>query len=132
VNEKLFRRVIPVYGNDVDQFKYGSIGNDDENGLPYLIWRVLPDVFPDHLPGYPDHVAGGTGYAALGFVWEEGRDHADTPVGFSRARIGFDRDVDQLRVLSFIGRTNHAGRPTGHRSGRPFKYQSTFSAISVS
>ncbi|MDA0364422.1 MAG: cytochrome c [Chloroflexi bacterium] len=55
-------------------FKYGSIGSDysmaaDEGGVPYWIWRVLPDVFPDILerltPGQP-----GTGYERLGFIFE--------------------------------------------------------------
>ena len=82
--DKLLRRDIPVYASDVDQFKYGSIGNDEANGLPYLIWRVLPTVFADHLPG-PD------GYASVGFLWEPGRDHSEAPIGFSRARVGFER-----------------------------------------
>src|SRR5689334_18817909 len=82
--DKLFRRDIPVYASDIEQLKYGSIGNDEANGLPYLIWRVLPVVFPDHLPG-PG------GYASLGFVWEAGHDQTGAPVGFSRARIGFER-----------------------------------------
>ena len=81
---KLLRRDIPVYASDIDQFKYGSIGNDEANGLPYLIWRVLPTVFADHLPG-PG------GYASVGFLWEPGRDHSDAPIGFSRARVGFER-----------------------------------------
>ncbi|MEX2229764.1 MAG: cytochrome c [Dehalococcoidia bacterium] len=55
-------------------FKYGSIGSDyaiaaDESGVPYWIWRVLPDVFPDILdeltPGRP-----GAGYERLGFIYE--------------------------------------------------------------
>ncbi len=81
--DKLFRRDIPTYASDVEQFKYGSIGNDEANGLPYAIWRVLPRVFADKLPG---------GYAALGFIWEPGHDPATTaPIGFSHARVGFER-----------------------------------------
>jgi hypothetical protein len=82
--EKLLRRDFPVYASDVEHFKYGSIGNDDVNGLPYLLWRVLPDVFPEYLPGP-------SGYASLGFAWEEGHDRSGAPIGFSRARIGFER-----------------------------------------
>ncbi len=82
--DKLLRHDIPVYASDIDQFKYGSIGNDEANGLPYLIWRVLPTVFADHLPG-PG------GYASVGFLWEPGRDHSEAPIGFSRARVGFER-----------------------------------------
>ena len=84
VYDKLFRREFPAYASDVEHFKYGSIGDEDTNGLPYLLWRVLPDVFPEYLPG-PG------GYASLGFAWEQGRDRTDAPIGFSRARIGFER-----------------------------------------
>src|ERR1051325_9967791 len=60
------------------------MGNDSETGLPYPIWLVLPKVFPEHLPG-PG------GYASLGFRWEPGRSTSDAPLGFSRARVGFER-----------------------------------------
>src|SRR5262245_43511160 len=34
-----------------EHFKYGSIGSDNlENGLPVAILRILPRMFPDHLP----------------------------------------------------------------------------------
>jgi mono/diheme cytochrome c family protein len=79
----LFREVPQVLrdGSVEELFKYGSIGAEREHGLPYWLWFVLPRVFPDHLPG-PG------GYASFGAVWEEGR---ETPIGFSRKRIGFDR-----------------------------------------
>lgn len=91
--EKLYRRVIPIYANDEEHFKYGSIGNDGETGLPYPIWLVLPKLFPQHLPG-PG------GYAALGFRWEAW----PYPVGRSdrllpRPRWG-GTDRHQLRLLS--------------------------------
>jgi hypothetical protein len=82
--EKIFARDIPIYSNDEENFKYGSIGNDGGQGLPYAIWVALPELFPDHLPG-PN------GYASLGFRWEAGRTQADTPLGFSRARVGVER-----------------------------------------
>lgn len=56
-------------------FKYGSVGIEAEEGLPYWIWQVLPGMFPDKLPG---------GYASLGFVWEPGQ---ELPVGFSRKDV---------------------------------------------
>lgn len=79
--EKLMRQVIPAYASDSEHFKYGSIGNDANDGIPYAIWRVLPDVFPEYLPG-PG------GYASVGFRWEPGK---EAPVGFSKARVGVDR-----------------------------------------
>ncbi|HEV8488052.1 MAG TPA: cytochrome c [Blastocatellia bacterium] len=63
-----------------DHFKYGSIGSDVDLGIPYWIWKVLPDVFADKLPG--------EGYESLGFVQEPGH---DTPIGFSKRRVGLDR-----------------------------------------
>src|SRR5262245_35490623 len=74
------RSNIPVdYAGNEDHFKYGSIGSDLE-GLPYWIWRALPEVFPDKLPG---------GYAGLGLIQESGMDR---PIGFSKRRTGlFDR-----------------------------------------
>jgi hypothetical protein len=66
----------------VEHFKYGSVGVESEEGIPYWIWQVLPRMFPDKLPG---------GYASLGFIWEPGR---ELPIGFSKkdvlgsARVG--------------------------------------------
>src|SRR5689334_2633350 len=59
-----------------DHFKYGSIGSDTDNGVPYWIWRVLPTVFADKLPARE-----GTGYERMGFIYEApGRDR---PIGTS-------------------------------------------------
>ena len=71
----------PVDYADIDaHFKYGSIGSEPANGIPYWIWRVLPELFPDKLPG--------KGYASLGFITEPG---ADTPIGFSERTIFIKR-----------------------------------------
>lgn len=69
----------PVFTGAEESYKYGSIGADAAEGLPYWVWVVLPSVFPDRLPG---------GYDALGIVWEPGH---ETPVGFSKRTIGFPR-----------------------------------------
>jgi len=82
--ENFLARAIPVYADDEQNFKYGSIGNDGALGVPYAIWLVLPKIFPEYLPG-PG------GYASLGFRWEPGRTQSDAPVGFSRARVGVER-----------------------------------------
>lgn len=75
-------RPVPVhYADDVDNFKYGTIGVEESSGIPYWIWLVLPRAFPEYLPG-PG------GYASLGLVWEEG---AELPVGFSKMTVGFPR-----------------------------------------
>ena len=59
-----------------EQFKYGSIGTEAQDGIPYWIWQVLPRMFADKLPP--------GGYSTLGMIWEPGR---DTPIGFSKKTI---------------------------------------------
>ncbi|HEY9605512.1 MAG TPA: cytochrome c [Allocoleopsis sp.] len=77
----LFREVPLSYESPEEQFKYGSIGTEPTQGVPYWIWMVLPRVFPDKLPG-------SGGYTSLGITWEEGK---ETPVGFTKKTIGFPR-----------------------------------------
>lgn len=78
---QLFREVKTSFNTAEETFKYGSLGNEQTDGIPYWIWLVLPRMFPDKLPG-------SGGYASLGLVWEEGR---EMPVGLSKKTIGFDR-----------------------------------------
>ncbi|HEY0006996.1 MAG TPA: cytochrome c [Pyrinomonadaceae bacterium] len=68
------------YADIQEHFKYGSIGSEPANGIPYWIFKVLPDMFPEKLPG--------KGYASLGFIEEPGR---DLPIGFSQRRVLVDR-----------------------------------------
>ncbi|HEY9541531.1 MAG TPA: c-type cytochrome [Luteimonas sp.] len=63
------------------RFKYGSIGAENEAGIPYWIFYVLPRMFPEKLPG-PG------GYAAFGVAWEAGQ---ELPVGFTKKVVGFPR-----------------------------------------
>jgi hypothetical protein len=62
-----------VYGDIVEQYKYGSIGTEELQGIPYELWVVLPDVFADLLPPGP-----GQGYERFGFLYEPGHDR---PIG---------------------------------------------------
>ncbi|MGS4768172.1 hypothetical protein ACLGJF_19595, partial [Acinetobacter baumannii] len=50
-----------AYKDDLDHFKYGSLGSEHEFGIPYWIWRALPELFHDRLP------EGGTGWKSVGF-----------------------------------------------------------------
>jgi mono/diheme cytochrome c family protein len=77
----LFREDEPVFSSDEDHFKYASIGTENQDGIPYWVWLVLPRLFPEKLPG-----AGG--YTSLGLTWEEGK---EMPVGFTKKTIGFER-----------------------------------------
>lgn len=76
-------RVAPIPRNPsaADHFLYGSIGNEEERGVPYLIWLVLPRIFPEYLPG-PG------GYASIGIMAHDGH---EMPIGFSKVNIGVAR-----------------------------------------
>ena len=71
-----------THADIVEHFKYGSIGAEERAGIPYEIWRVLPAMFPQHLPQRP-----GTGYERFGFVFEPGKVR---PIGtsFRERQIG--------------------------------------------
>src|SRR3954462_1227759 len=68
-----FFRVVPQpeFASGDERFKYGSVGGEDNSGIPYWIMVVLPRVFPDKLPG-PN------GLASMGVAWETGR---ELPIG---------------------------------------------------
>jgi mono/diheme cytochrome c family protein len=71
----LKRDVPEQYLNPEEHFKYGSIGAEGGAGIPYWLWLVLPQAFPEYLPDQP-----GSGYARLGFVYEPGHQR---PIGTS-------------------------------------------------
>ena len=86
VGEYLYFRLdrvapVPQFTSAEDHFLYGSIGNEQEHGIPYLIWLVLPRIFPDYLP------APG-GYASIGIMAHDGH---ELPIGFSKVEIGVPR-----------------------------------------
>lgn len=85
-----------------EQFKYGSVGIESEEGMPYWLWQALPRVFADKLP------APG-GYSSFGFVWEPGR---ELPVGFSAAELFGGRRVAVNCAFCHTGvyRRDPAGR----------------------
>src|SRR5438128_11695665 len=47
----------PEFSSDAELFKYGGLAAAP--GFPYYIWKVLPDLFADKLPG---------GWPALGLI----------------------------------------------------------------
>jgi hypothetical protein len=85
------------------RFKYGSIGAENDAGIPYWIFYVLPRVFPEKLPG-----AGG--YASLGVAWEQG---FELPVGFTKKTIGFPRVANTCAACHTASyRSRHDENPT--------------------
>jgi hypothetical protein len=74
-----------------EQFKYGSIGSDyvnifnpqeEGNGLPLEVMKILPRMFPQYLPA-----GGPKDYTAFGFIQEKGH---PMPIGFGARRCGVD------------------------------------------
>ncbi|HZT32891.1 MAG TPA: hypothetical protein VFA33_23595 [Bryobacteraceae bacterium] len=68
------------YASVEEHYKHGAIGLGPGSQIPYWIWKVMPEVFADRLPG-PG------GWASLGLIMEPG---ADLPVGFSKRHLGYD------------------------------------------
>jgi mono/diheme cytochrome c family protein len=104
--------IVPAYASAEDQFKYGSIGNDAETGIPYPIWVAMPEICAQYLPR-PQ------GYAAFGFVWDPGRDpRLDPPIGFSKARVGVDRMAINCAICHTVRvRLSAAGKPEAYLAG---------------
>lgn len=78
---KLFREVDPYFATDLENFKYGTVGTESEQGMPLWIWIVLPRMFPEYLPY-------NGGWASLGLPVEDGH---ELPVGFSKVTVGIER-----------------------------------------
>ncbi len=68
-----------LYDDPEEHFKYGSTGGERESGIPIWIWKVLPKMFPEYLPG--KKYLPGREYTSMGFLYEPGR---DLPVGVSQ------------------------------------------------
>jgi hypothetical protein len=69
------------FDDPLRQFKYGSTGGDRLVGIPVGIFKALPELCRDYLPG--------EGWQSLGFLYEDGKDR---PIGTSlRRSFGFDR-----------------------------------------
>lgn len=67
-----------TYKNDATHFKYGSIGAELANGLPYKLFLALPKIFPEKFAPEGD-------YSHFGFIYEkEGAPDPLLPIGFAR------------------------------------------------
>lgn len=107
---KLFRNVDqPPFANTEELFKYGSIGNENNSGLPYWIWLVLPKMFPQYLPGVG-------AYPSFGFSWEQGQ---PLPVGLSNKTIGFPRVTFNCALCHTARYRLHEGEPPVLVAGGP-------------
>ncbi|MGF1522021.1 MAG: c-type cytochrome [Leptolyngbyaceae cyanobacterium] len=107
------RTPLTDYAAPEDHFKYGSVGTEAVEGIPYWIWVVLPRLFPEKLPG-------SGGYTSLGLTWEEGR---EMPIGLTKETIGFDR-VGMNCAVCHVGtvRTAELANPTFILGGPSTKF----------
>jgi mono/diheme cytochrome c family protein len=90
---------------DIDEhFKYGSIGGEATNGLPYWIWKVLPTMFSDKMP------ENGKDYTAFGFMQEPNQ---ALPIGFAKSK------VNGLEVITQNCATCHVGTVRKTKDSQP-------------
>jgi hypothetical protein len=75
----LRERPLENYASDEEQYKYGVIGLGVTARVPFYLFEVLPELFPEKFP------LTGT-YADLGLLMEPGM---DIPVGFAKRQVGF-------------------------------------------
>jgi hypothetical protein len=70
----------PTYSDVVEHFKYGSIGSE-VTGLPYWVWKALPELVPEKLPNGD--------LSEVGFLYETDADgnKRDLPIGLSRRTL---------------------------------------------
>ncbi len=111
-----FTRDEPVLYADLEEhFKYGSTGGERESGIPLWIWKVLPKMFPEYLPG--KKYEPGREYASMGFLYEEGK---ALPVGVSQRNTqGIDRVFLNCAVCH-VGSVREApGKPRTLYPGMP-------------
>src|SRR6202040_2893496 len=65
---------VVAYRDNLDHFKYGSIGSEPNHGLPILVFKALAVMYPDEL--------GPTGYRRFGTLYET--EQSELPIGMSR------------------------------------------------
>jgi hypothetical protein len=93
------------YANIDEHFRYGSIGGENSDGIPYWIVKVLPTVFADKLPG--------EGFTSLGFIQEPDR---ELPISFVRSTNSLGIDVvTQNCVTCHVGTLREKATDTNPR-----------------
>lgn len=65
---------VVAYRDDLDHFKYGSIGSEPNDGLPILVFKALAVMYRDEL--------GPTGYRRFGLLYDTPQ--SELPIGMSR------------------------------------------------
>jgi hypothetical protein len=100
-----FIRAVPdtEYGDDAEHYKYAAVGLSGASRIPYYMFDVLPDMFPELLPDPKK------GWASFGLIYEKGH---DVPVGMSVREIGYKALEPNCALCHTASvRTTAAGEP---------------------
>jgi cytochrome c2 len=111
VGPPLWDRLFPRpthYASESDHFKYGSVGVEAVQGLPFEVWRALPGICMP--PG--ERAAG---YRKFGFQWDPGH---TSPIGMPRETAIVPR-VGVNCALCHVGRVTAADGATHLIVGAP-------------
>ncbi|MGI9411506.1 MAG: hypothetical protein ACR2OV_15615 [Hyphomicrobiaceae bacterium] len=101
---------------DEEFFKYGGIGNEANEGLPYRIWAVLPKVCPQLLKTKPPADKPWLAYRQFGFLFEDGH---QAPIGMSRVNLGLGGlGVEQIAINCSVCHVQTYRPPGGDASSR--------------
>ena len=68
---------VVAYDDDRQHFMYGSIGSEIANGIPYWVFKALPELYKEKL--------GPNGYRRFGLLYES--DTAELPMSLSHFEI---------------------------------------------
>lgn len=95
---------VVAYRDDLDHFKYGSIGSEPNSGLPILVFKALAVMYRDEL--------GSTGYHRFGMLYET--EQSELPVGMSRRIVTGVERVWLNCAVCHVGtyRLNLTDKPT--------------------
>jgi mono/diheme cytochrome c family protein len=92
-----------AYRDNLDHFKYGSIGSETVNGLPILVFKALAVMYQNEL--------GPTGYRRFGLLYET--EQSELPIGMSRRIVSGVERVWLNCAVCHVGtyRINLTDRP---------------------
>ena len=81
--------------SDIDEhFRYGTIGGESTDGIPYWLWKALPAVFEDQLP--TDQPSKDS-WSKFGFIQEA---DYEMPIGFAKSKRSIFANILGIDVVT--------------------------------